>query len=330
MIPAFAGELPLGLEGQLDATLGVAHVDPDEAPTLDLESRASELGVATGAMAEAAEESGDTYDDEDLVRARPAHLEGEIGVQLTRPAEESGPWNGRGRPRLFYEAHVQDDGAAQDDIPTRQTSPALSQPSLPLAPRQGYELLAVVILAAAAGGFIFGLVNRDEVSKATVADHVLPSTQPSPDTERTAIPNISEAALEQDAAAEVLRLVERAERLYKHGRPDAARQALKTALGREPDHARALVLQSNMLIEERDLEGALEVAQRSAASDPAFPDAHLAVGVIQQERGEARFAVEAYRRYLDLAPDGLYAHSIRRQLRRLEAQVRGDALEQDG
>ena len=59
----------------------------------------------------------------------------------------------------------------------------------------------------------------------------------------------------------------------------------------------------------------------------AFPDGYLAVGVIQQELVRSREAVAAYRRYLALAPDGLYASTIARQLRRLEEEARREGAD---
>ena len=55
----------------------------------------------------------------------------------------------------------------------------------------------------------------------------------------------------------------------------------------------------------------------SAQSDPLLADAHLAIGVILQEQDNTAGALAAYKRYLELAPDGLYADSIRRQSVRL-------------
>ena len=115
-----------------------------------------------------------------------------------------------------------------------------------------------------------------------------------------------------------------AERLYKRGDVAAARAALEQLLVRDPNDARALVLHSSMLIEERALDAALEAATASVEADPELADAHLALGVIQQELGAKQPAADAYRRYLDLAPRGLYARSVRRQLERLEAALESE------
>jgi len=112
-----------------------------------------------------------------------------------------------------------------------------------------------------------------------------------------------------------------AERLYKRGKRRAATEAVEQLLEEDPDNARALVLRSNLLIEDGELDEALAAASASIAADPQLALGHLAVGVIEQERKEYQQALDAYERYLELDPDGMYARSVKRQLRRLQAKV---------
>jgi DNA-binding response OmpR family regulator len=121
--------------------------------------------------------------------------------------------------------------------------------------------------------------------------------------------------------------VEEAERLYKRGKRPAARDAVEQLLQLDPDNARALVLRSNLLIEDGDLEEALTAAQGSIAADPELALGYLAVGVIQQERGEFREALDAYERYLELDAGGMYARSVKRQLRRLRTKLEQQAAD---
>ena len=122
-----------------------------------------------------------------------------------------------------------------------------------------------------------------------------------------------------DAASDHDAQIESAERAYKKGAVSEARDIIDGILADDPENARALVLRATLLIDGGALDEALVAAKAAAASDPDMADAHLAMGVILQERKDDAAALAAYQRYLELAPDGLYADSIRRQVRRLGA-----------
>jgi len=195
------------------------------------------------------------------------------------PAQESGPWN---------------QGAERSGSSRRRSRRA--------AP---YGVIASFIAVAALAGFLYGLrTHRDEQAAPRGA---APSTDASP-----------VDATRQEPELDVEAEVERAQKLYTAGDVAGAGAALDRVLARRPEDARALVLRSNLLVEAQDLEGALQAAHAAAKADPAFADAHLAVGVIQQELGARDTAVTAYQKYLELAPDGLYASVVRRQLARLQ------------
>jgi len=115
--------------------------------------------------------------------------------------------------------------------------------------------------------------------------------------------------------------VAEAERLYKYERYDDARKQVDDILANDPENARALLLRSNMLIDESKFEEALQAAQASVRSDPDIAEGHLAVGLILYEQNEAAQAVDAYRKYLELAPDGLYSQWTRKQVKRLERKL---------
>jgi predicted Zn-dependent protease len=198
------------------------------------------------------------------------------------------------------------------------------------ANRPPYGLIAGVIVAAAVAGFVYGLNDRTTsdatASKppggetSTKAEIQEPPEPPTPQTESP--PTALEKMLEQDTKPEEIpALLAEAESEYRRGQVDQARRAVDRVLVLQPDHARALVLRSSMLIEEAKLDEALAAAEASVQSQPDLADAYLAVGVIRQERGENGPAIKAYRRYLELAPEGLYARSIKRQLERLASQA---------
>lgn len=115
--------------------------------------------------------------------------------------------------------------------------------------------------------------------------------------------------------------VAEAERLYKYERYDDARKQVDDILASDPENARALLLRSNMLIDESKFEEALQAARASVQSDPDIAEGHLAVGLILYEQDEPALAVDAYRKYLELAPDGLYSQWTRKQVKRLERKL---------
>jgi regulator of sirC expression with transglutaminase-like and TPR domain len=55
-------------------------------------------------------------------------------------------------------------------------------------------------------------------------------------------------------------------------------------------------------------------------SDPTLAEAHMALGVIEQERGAGVAAIAAYERFLELEPKSRYAGSIRLTIKQLRGQ----------
>jgi CheY-like chemotaxis protein len=331
--PRYIGDMvdeTSGLEGRIDAELGHPSGPVDERPTLELDIRSAEqveaeAGVSARRMRD---ETADRDDD------GPRHLELKPG--------ESGMWAHTKPPWALAADRDEDD----DDFEAGG-APANSG-------RSFYATAAIIILVLAAAGFAYGLLGPDagdaptkaaqvEVEPAPPAPHVGPT--PTPLTENPAAATSSPASDPDSASGaggtgtdglgtadtepnpgddvDVSERVRAAEKLYKFGRTAEAHVAIDEVLLSAPTNARALVLRSNLLIEEGDLDAALEAASAAVDADVKLPAAHLVVGVIQQERKEATLAADAYRRYLDLAPAGLYAGTIRRQLARLEAEAGG-------
>lgn len=118
-------------------------------------------------------------------------------------------------------------------------------------------------------------------------------------------------------------LLSTAKRQYKSGRLEDALDTLAELTAADDSVADAHLLRANVLLEKKDLEGALVAAKRAVELLPTLADAHLTIGVVQQELGEKAEALTAYRRYVELAPRGRYANSIKRQIADLEAQLGG-------
>ncbi len=300
-LPRFAGDG--GLESRINAELGLEPPTVEEPQTLELETQHDTSALPAGPVGAPERE---VYDDSE----RPVTLAGTlgsqdevsesegIGVRVTRPAEES-LHDGRSPERAPRDEPVPDE-----------------------ADRRPYGLVAAAILVFAFAGFAVGLTGGPDSptvapsdASATKIAGTLPSKRATPPDPRPITP--AEPLRKPDIAARVVE----AERLYKLGRANDARAQVDDVLAHDPKQVRALMLRSSLYIEDKRLDDALLAARTAAEVDPKFADAQLAIGVIEQERGELSPAADAYKRYLELAPTGLYAQSVRRQLRRLEGQL---------
>jgi CheY-like chemotaxis protein len=330
--PRYIGDIVdenAGLEAGLGDDIDLGHEAPPDHPTMDLGEGG--LPEALEAAVQAAEAA--------RAEARGAH--GPVRVEL-RPGE-SGMWAHNKKPWDIDRAGSGDELEGGDD----------DEGSLEAANRgrSMYATAAVVILLLAVVGFAVGLAGRDDDSDKvaeqterppaksptpppTKAANVVPIDTSTPAADTDATPETTGAPVEAtsggavaetgggDATVPSLDVSERvdaAEKLYKFGKTAEARRSVDDILAIAPTNARALVLRSNLLIEEGNLDDALAAANAAVEADEKLPAAYLLVGVIQQERKQATLAADAYRHYLDLAPAGLYAGTIRRQLQRLEA-----------
>lgn len=85
-----------------------------------------------------------------------------------------------------------------------------------------------------------------------------------------------------------------------------------------PEHPEALLLKAQVLLETGDMQAALATAQRCTAASAELADCWLTIGVVQQENKEKDLALQAYERYLALAPEGKYARDVRGQVKKLK------------
>lgn len=288
-----------GLESRINAELGLDPPTLDEPQTLELENQSDALLARDHALDERVE-----TDSERPVTA--AGTLGDdfapVGVRVTRPAEES-----------LQEGRVAD--VADDDTHEREPT------------RTPYGLVAGVILAFAAAGFAVGLTGPRDAPPIASSPALAAKTKAA-----TTTPVASDSSHDDAGAApqtlprettpeELVAAISEAESLYKDGRAEAARARVEQVLARDPKQSRALLLHANLLVESDELELALASALDAVDADASQPDGHLAVGVIQQERGELEHAATAYGKYLELAPTGMYAQSVRRQLQRLQRRI---------
>jgi len=247
----------------------------------------------------------DTRDDVELEPIRDevgaAALESGDDVKIGAPAEESGRWG-------------EDDDAP---IPiARPRGPAVMPQPQPAPP---YGLVASIILVAAAGGFLYGMLKpppAPSVGPPPAAQTVQANTGP---TEPAATPVVVDTQSPQSVKS----ALDQARTLHADGSTAEAHRIVSAVLEAQPENASALVLESSIYIVQKRMDDALASAEASVDADGEYADAHLALGVIRQERKEYADAISAYQRYLELAPEGIYARSIEKQLARLQREVDG-------
>lgn len=246
----------------------------------------------------------DTRDDVDLETPQyadedGAELESGDNVKIGAPAEESGNW--------------EDD----DDAPipvARPRGPGVIPERQPSPP---YGLVASLILVAAAGGFLYGMLQppaSPSVGPPPAARPVQANSGPVGST-------ASNVFVDPQNPKSVENALDRARALHADGSTGEAQKIVTAVLHAHPTHAPALVLESSIFMLQRRMDDALASAEASVEADGEFADAHLALGVVRQERKEYGDAIAAYERYLALAPEGIYARSIEKQLARLQKQV---------
>lgn len=244
----------------------------------------------------------DTGEDVVALAGGEAALESGDDVRIGAPAEEPGRWGN------------------DDDAPVpiaRPRGPSVVPVEQPAPP---YGLVASIILVAAAGGFLYGMLQPDPTpsvgappAATTVQANTGPVDAPTPT-----------PAIDPQNPDSVNAALDRARKQHAAGSTAEAHKLVASVLEAQPNHAPALMLESEIYIDQRRMDDALASAEASVAADGEFADAYLALGVIRQERKEYADAIAAYRRYLELAPQGVYAPTIAKQLDRLKQQTDGD------
>lgn len=243
----------------------------------------------------------DTSEDVAALAAGEAALESGDNVKIGAPAEESGSWGG------------------DEDAPVpiaRPRGPSVVPAQQPAPP---YGLVASIILVAAAGGFLYGMLQpAPKASVGPPPEARTAQANTGPTESPTAAPTVDPQNPESVKSA-----LDRARALHTAGSTVKAHKLVASVLEVQPENASALVLESSIYIDQKRMDDALASAEASVAADETFADAYVALGAIRQERKEFSDAIAAYRRYLELAPQGVYAPTIERQLDRLTQETGG-------
>jgi hypothetical protein len=78
-----------------------------------------------------------------------------------------------------------------------------------------------------------------------------------------------------------------------------------------PDSAEANALLGHALFGRKKRREALQAAERAVELDPRQADAYVIIGSVKQSTGDKAAATAAYRKYLELRPNGQYAADLR-------------------
>ena len=93
--------------------------------------------------------------------------------------------------------------------------------------------------------------------------------------------------------------------------------ACSAAVQSNPRSPEALTLLAHTELNRGRLAEANLLATKAVALDPKRADAYVIIGGARQDSGQTREARAAYRRYLELAPEGRYADELRSILNNL-------------
>lgn len=103
-------------------------------------------------------------------------------------------------------------------------------------------------------------------------------------------------------------LFEEAAALQKQGNHKGAIMRYKRLLKQAPDHPRILNMCALCVAELGDLKAGAEMLKKAVASDPAYADGWINLGVILQQAGDNEAAANAYNRFRTLHPDSPIGH----------------------
>ena len=115
----------------------------------------------------------------------------------------------------------------------------------------------------------------------------------------------------QPAAAGFAESLSACRSAFAKNRMRDAAKICQAAVDANPKSAEALTLMAHTELNRGRMSSANELATRAAAIDPNNAEAHLIMGGVLQDSGRNSEAKAAYRRYLQLAPQGRYASELR-------------------
>jgi tetratricopeptide (TPR) repeat protein len=143
----------------------------------------------------------------------------------------------------------------------------------------------------------------------------VPASAPAPSKSPPPSPPQQQQAPEPGAAVEgapeFARQLADCRAAFARNRLRDAAAACGAAVASNPGSADALTMLARTELNRGRLARAGEMATKAVAIDPRQADAYVIIGGVRQEAGQNREAKAAYRRYLQLAPQGRYADELR-------------------
>src|SRR5690606_10620127 len=109
--------------------------------------------------------------------------------------------------------------------------------------------------------------------------------------------------------------------LKTYRRTDKAIELIDKILEVAPDHAPTLLLRAEILVNAGELADALTAARRAKLSNPELPEVFSTLGALLEANEDKPGALEAYRRYLELAPGGKQAAAVKSSVARLRREI---------
>lgn len=243
----------------------------------------------------------------------------------SRPPDSRPPSSRPGAPPPSRRPASENSGAG---LSATMRSPSPLRPRDVDGPREASGwvwVLGVMAVAAVVGIFIMDQpapptpsAGADDAGELSTDEAPTPADDEAGE-EGGEVESVATTPLSQEEVPEAL---ERAQTQYQARQVTAAKREVERILAVAPDNADALVLLSNILVEEGEIDEALAPVRRAILVDPEHAGAQLTMGVIRQERGNLSGALDAYSRYLEAEPEGKYAESIKKEVERLRRRLR--------
>jgi predicted Zn finger-like uncharacterized protein len=116
-------------------------------------------------------------------------------------------------------------------------------------------------------------------------------------------------------------LVADGDRALENGNTAKAQKMFEEALKIQPDGVAAVTGSGYLMLDKQRPLAAIGMFKRALANAPAFPQALFGLGEAYRTQGDTASAIDAYKKFLGVAPNGSDAPAARRQLRELESQA---------
>ena len=174
--------------------------------------------------------------------------------------------------------------------------------------------------------------SAPEDNQATASPFLLPAMKSTP-VEAQVPPERPVAEIEQQASIEALQtlgaeaLREKGTALAREGRYDEARQALALSLQKEPESVTTLNNLGLVMRKLGRLDDSLQAYTLAIQVDARYALTYKNLGILLEHQQDNALAVEAYRQYLELAPDARDAADVRARADWLEKQCRRCAVD---